>query len=50
MVEKQHIEKVLRQTRGKIAGPRGAASLLGMKRGTLQYRIKKLGIGLYAFR
>ncbi len=49
-VEKQHIEKVLRQTRGVIAGPHGAANLLGMKRGTLQYRIKKLGIDLYAFR
>jgi len=50
MVEKQHIEKVLRQTRGTIAGPRGAACKLGMKRGTLQYRIKKLGIDLHAFR
>jgi transcriptional regulator with GAF, ATPase, and Fis domain len=27
-----------------IAGPRGAAAQLGMKRATLQYRLKKLGI------
>jgi formate hydrogenlyase transcriptional activator len=50
LIEKQHIEKVLRRTRGKIAGPNGAAVLLGMKRGTLQYRIKKCGIDPAAFR
>ncbi len=49
-VEKQHIEKVLRQAHGVIAGPHGAANLLGMKRGTLQYRIKKLGINSSFFR
>jgi len=43
-VEKKHIENVLNWTRGMIAGPQGAASLLGLKRGTLQYRMKKLGI------
>jgi len=35
---------VLRQTEWRIAGPRGAANLLGMKRTTLQARIRKLGI------
>jgi formate hydrogenlyase transcriptional activator len=42
--ERQHILRVLRQTKWRIAGPRGAAVLLGMKRTTLQARIRKLGI------
>jgi len=42
--EKQHIEKVLQKTRGRIAGPSGAAHQLGMKRSTLQYKMKKLEI------
>jgi len=28
-----------------VAGPKGAATHLGMKRSTLQQRIRKLGIG-----
>jgi formate hydrogenlyase transcriptional activator len=43
-VERQHIVRALRQTQWRIAGPRGAAHLLGMKRTTLQARIRKLGI------
>jgi len=42
--DRQHILRALRQTSWRIAGPRGAASLLGMKRTTLQARIRKLGI------
>jgi formate hydrogenlyase transcriptional activator len=42
--ERQHILRALRQTQWRIAGPRGAASMLGMKRTTLQARIRKLGI------
>jgi formate hydrogenlyase transcriptional activator len=42
--ERQHILRALRQTEWRIAGPRGAAALLGMKRTTLQARIRKLGI------
>ena len=42
--ERQHILRALRQTGWRIAGPRGAASLLGVKRTTLQARIRKLGI------
>ena len=42
--ERQHILRALRQTEWRIAGPRGAALLLGMKRTTLQARIRKLGI------
>lgn len=42
--ERQHIIKMLRETRGVLAGPNGAASRLGLKRTTLQYKMKKLGI------
>ena len=42
--ERQHILRALRQTQWRIAGPRGAATLLGMKRTTLQARMRKLGI------
>ena len=42
--ERQHILRVLRQTKWRVAGPRGAAVLLGMKRTTLQARMRKLGI------
>ncbi len=42
--EREHIIKTLRETRGVLAGPNGAASRLGLKRTTLQYKIKKLGI------
>jgi formate hydrogenlyase transcriptional activator len=42
--ERQHILRALRQTEWRIAGPRGAAAVLGMKRTTLQARIRKLGI------
>jgi formate hydrogenlyase transcriptional activator len=43
-LERQYIIRVLRETRGTIAGPRGAAVRLGMKRTTLQSRILKMGI------
>lgn len=49
-VEKRHIEQVLKQTRGQIAGQYGAATILGLKRSTLQYRIKKLGIAVSDFK
>jgi formate hydrogenlyase transcriptional activator len=42
--ERELIIKALRDTRGVLAGPNGAASRLGLKRTTLQYKIKKLGI------
>jgi formate hydrogenlyase transcriptional activator len=42
--ERQHIMRALRQTEWRIAGPKGAAVLLGMKRTTLQARMRKLGI------
>ncbi len=42
--QRQHIVRVLRQTQWRISGPRGAAAILGMKRTTLQARMRKLGI------
>lgn len=43
-LEREYIIRVLRETRGVIAGPRGAAVRLGMKRTTLQSRVLKMGI------
>jgi formate hydrogenlyase transcriptional activator len=42
--DREHILRILRETRGVLAGPSGAAARLGLKRTTLQYKIKKLGI------
>ena len=42
--ERQHILQVLTRTNWIIAGDRGAAAQLGMKRSTLQHRMRKLGI------
>lgn len=43
-LERHYIIRVLRETSGIIAGPRGAAVRLGMKRTTLQSKILKMGI------
>jgi formate hydrogenlyase transcriptional activator len=42
--EREHIVEVLRQSRGLLSGPGGAAACLGLKRTTLQYKMQKLGI------
>jgi formate hydrogenlyase transcriptional activator len=42
--EKEHIEAVLVECRGRISGPNGAASKLGIRRTTLESWIKKLRI------
>jgi formate hydrogenlyase transcriptional activator len=42
--EKEHIIRILRETRGMIAGPKGAARRLGIKRTTLQSKMKRLRI------
>jgi formate hydrogenlyase transcriptional activator len=42
--QRQHILRTLRQTQWRISGPRGAAAILGIKRTTLQARMRKLGI------
>ena len=40
----QNLEASLKQTKGRVSGPNGAASRLGVKRSTLLDRMKKLGI------
>ncbi len=42
--EREHILRVLREAKGVIAGPNGAAARLGVKRTTLNSKLKKLGI------
>ncbi len=42
--ERRHIVRVLNETNWVLGGPGGAANRLGMKRTTLQSRMKKLGI------
>jgi len=43
-MERRHILSVLEKTGRRISGSGGAAEILGLKRTTLQSRIKKLGI------
>ena len=42
--EQERIVSILRETRGRVSGPNGAAVRLGVKRSTLLDRMKKLGI------
>jgi formate hydrogenlyase transcriptional activator len=44
--ERQEIVAALERKGGKVAGPNGAAALLGMSRSTLQSRMQKLGISV----
>ncbi len=43
-MQRRYIRHVLNKTAGRIGGPDGAASILGMKRTSLYTRMKKLGI------
>jgi len=45
-MERRHILKVLRLTKGKINGRDGAAELLQLHPSTLRFRIKKLGLAI----
>jgi len=42
--ERDQILRMLKQANGRVAGPEGAAALMGLKRTTLISRMKKLGI------
>jgi formate hydrogenlyase transcriptional activator len=44
VAEREHILRVLRETKGLIGGADGAADRLGLKRTTLNSKLKKLGI------
>jgi formate hydrogenlyase transcriptional activator len=47
--ERERILSVLRECRGRLGGPDGAAARLGLKRTTLQSKLDQLGIkpGMY---
>src|SRR6202167_720364 len=42
--EQDRIVRILKETKGRVGGPKGAAARLGLKRTTLLTRMKKLGI------
>jgi formate hydrogenlyase transcriptional activator len=42
--DREHILATLKETNWDLSGPQGAATRLGIKRSTLQFRMKKLGI------
>jgi len=48
--QKARIEAVLKETRGRIAGPDGAAARLGMPASTLESKIRTLKINKHLFR
>jgi PAS domain S-box-containing protein len=48
--EKQIIEAALAQTGGRVSGPSGAATLLGIPRQTLESKIASLGINKHRFK
>jgi transcriptional regulator with GAF, ATPase, and Fis domain len=45
-LEREYIVDTLKETKGVVGGPKGAAALLGIPRQTLQYRMKKYEISL----
>jgi PAS domain S-box-containing protein len=48
--QKAMIEAALRETRGRVSGPLGAATRLGMSASTLESKIRSLGIDKYRFK
>jgi formate hydrogenlyase transcriptional activator len=48
--EKELIEAALKESEGRISGPRGAAAKLGIPRQTLEWKIRALKIDKLAFR
>jgi PAS domain S-box-containing protein len=48
--EKEMIETALKESRGRISGPKGAAAKLGIPRSTLESKIRSLKIDKNAFR
>jgi len=42
--EQDRIVRILKETKGHVGGPNGAAARLGLKRTTLLTRMKKMGI------
>ena len=48
--EREAIEPALRASRGRVAGPNGAAKRLGMAPLTLEFRIRRLGVDKFHYR
>jgi formate hydrogenlyase transcriptional activator len=48
--EKELIEAALKESKGRVSGPAGAAAQLGIPRQTLDSRIKALGVDKYRFK
>jgi formate hydrogenlyase transcriptional activator len=48
--EREHIEKALTQTKGKVSGVSGAAAQLGMPASTLESKIRSLKINKFQFK
>ncbi|HVI08409.1 MAG TPA: sigma 54-interacting transcriptional regulator [Candidatus Binatia bacterium] len=48
--ERERITQVLRECRGRLGGPEGAAARLGLKRTTLQSKLDQMGIKPSAYR
>jgi transcriptional regulator with GAF, ATPase, and Fis domain len=46
LTERHQILPALAETKGVISGPNGAAARLGVKRSTLQHKMRRLGIRL----
>jgi DNA-binding NtrC family response regulator len=43
-MERRYIEHILQRVKGQVAGPGGAAEILGMHPNTLHGRMKKIGV------
>jgi transcriptional regulator with GAF, ATPase, and Fis domain len=43
-MERSHIIRTLEATRWRVSGPKGAASILGLKESTLRSRMEKLKV------
>ncbi|MEA3155505.1 MAG: formate hydrogenlyase transcriptional activator [Betaproteobacteria bacterium] len=48
--ERQRIESALAECKGRVSGPRGAASRLGMPRSTMEAKLRSLRINRYRFK
>ncbi len=48
--ERELIEAALKESKGRVSGPSGAAVQLGIPRQTLDSRIKALGVDKYRFK
>jgi formate hydrogenlyase transcriptional activator len=48
--ERDAIEAALRASRGRVAGPEGAARRLGLAPSTLESRIQRLGLDKHRYR